>query len=157
MVTDRPTAQEASTARSVGLLVLRLMVGVVLVVHGIPKLANPAAFIHEVAGLGVPIPVVCGSLQIAGEVGLGLALLIGLMSRTAGVLVAVMMGLTWVIVHVPQGLLGKTGISGESAVLLGALPVSRSRCSAAVRTARTPCWRSCAKRADGLPVAFPVC
>jgi putative oxidoreductase len=108
-----------TTARCTGLLVLRVMVGVVLLVHGVPKLGNPGGFVKSVAGLGVPLPEVAGILQIAGEVGLGVALLIGLFSRVAGVLVAVMMGLTWVVVHAPQGLLAKTGLSGESALLLG--------------------------------------
>lgn len=105
-------------ARSTGLLVLRIMVGLTLLVHGVPKLGRPGAFIETVAGLGVPLPAVAGTLQLAGEVGLGVALLLGVLSRTAGVLTAVMMALTWAIVHAPQGLLGKSGLSGESAVLL---------------------------------------
>lgn len=111
--------RDTTTARCTGLLVLRLMVGVVLLVHGIPKLGHPGAFIQSVAGLGVPLPEVAGILQMAGEVGLGVALLAGFFSRTAGVLVAIMMALTWVVVHAPQGVLGKSGLSGESAVLLG--------------------------------------
>ncbi|WP_163508676.1 DoxX family protein [Fodinicola acaciae] len=111
--------ERSGVVRSTGLLVLRVMVGLTLLVHGIPKLGRPGAFIETVAGLGVPLPTVAGILQMAGEVGLGVALLVGVLSRVAGVLVAVMMALTWAIVHAPEGLLSKSGISGESAVLLG--------------------------------------
>ncbi len=118
LAAGRSGTQDMTTARSSGLLVVRLLAGMLLLVHGIPLLGHPAAFIQSVAALGVPLPAITGSLEIAGEIGLGLALLIGLLSRTAGVLVAVMMGLTWVIVHAPDGLLVKNGLSGESAVVL---------------------------------------
>ena len=121
MANDAPAVgvhAAATPARCTGLLVLRLMVGAVLLAHGIPKLGHPGAFIKMVASLGVPLPEVAGVLQMAGEVGLGALLLAGLLSRVAGALVAVMMGILWVVVHAPDGLLAQGGLSGETALLL---------------------------------------
>lgn len=108
------------TATSVGLLLLRLAAGALLLVHGIPKLMDPAGIQGAAAGLGVPAPDVAGWLLIGGEVGLGTLLLLGLLTRLAGALVFVQLSLVWFLVHRPDGLLVDGEVNGENALLLGA-------------------------------------
>ncbi|SFL08376.1 DoxX family protein [Geodermatophilus ruber] len=108
---------------STGLLILRLAVGLLLLEHGLPKLTDPSGFLATVEGLGVPLPQVAGWLEILGEVGLGLLILLGLLTRIAGALLAVMMGLVWITVHAPLGFVWGQGFDGEAALLLALLGV----------------------------------
>lgn len=119
------TARTATTApprgTALAALVMRLAAGAVLLVHGIPKLDGVAGVQQMAAGLGVPAPEVAGWLVVAGEVGLGVLLLLGLLTRLAGALVAVQMLLIFALVHAPDGVLTPTGLDGENAVLLAVL------------------------------------
>ena len=80
---------------SVGLLVLRLVVGIVLLVHGIQNSSDPAGHIAGAQEMGVPLAPVTGVLSLLGEVGLGALLLVGLLTRIAGALAGVLMAVTW--------------------------------------------------------------
>jgi putative oxidoreductase len=115
------TRIRASGGLSAGLLLLRVAVGCVLLEHGLPKLAHPSAFIDTVGRLGVPLHHVAGWLEILGELGLGCLVLVGLLTRVAGVLVAIMMGLVWGVVHLPHGWSPSGGFGGETALLLAVL------------------------------------
>ncbi|WP_459642877.1 DoxX family protein [Kineococcus sp. NUM-3379] len=114
----RPTTAAAAGTAATAPLVLRLVTGALLLVHGLPKLADPGAVQGMVAGLGVPLPALSAWLVIAGEIGLGALLLAGLLTRVAGALTALQMGLIFLVVHLPQGLTTPTGLNGENAVLL---------------------------------------
>ncbi|NIZ92499.1 DoxX family protein [Kineococcus rubinsiae] len=116
----RPRTARPDATSSVGLLLLRLVAGGLLLVHGVPKLSAPEQTLGAAAGLGVPVPDVAGWLLIAGEVGLGTLLVLGLLTRLAGLLVLVQMGLVWFLVHRPDGLLVEGQVNGENALLLGA-------------------------------------
>ncbi|NAZ83095.1 DoxX family membrane protein [Kineococcus sp. R8] len=114
------TATRTDGATSVGLLLLRLVAGALLLVHGIPKLSDPSGVVGAAGGLGVPAPEVAGWLLIAGEVGLGALLVLGLLTRIAGALVLVQMSLVWLLVHRPDGFLVDGQVNGENAILLAA-------------------------------------
>lgn len=116
-----PLAKVVSTATtgtgaSIGLLVFRLFAGGMMLVHGVPKLLAPGAFIDGLAKMGIPLPEVAGTLQLAGEVGLSILLIFGLGTRIAGGLMALMMLLTWLVAHASQGLIAENGLNGESAL-----------------------------------------
>src|SRR5512142_3018030 len=111
----------AGGRESIGLLILRLTVGAILVEHGIPKLMHPSSFVRVVGSLGVPLPTAAAWLELLGEVGLGLLLVLGLFTQIAGILTAVMMGLVWITVHMPKGWSSEQGVSGEFALLLAVL------------------------------------
>ncbi|WP_337061631.1 DoxX family protein [Kineococcus sp. G2] len=122
-----PTATRgaASAARtpaptSAGLLLLRLVTGALLLVHGVPKLADPAGATGTAAAVGAPFPEVAGWLVVLGEVGLGVLLLVGLLTRVAGGLLVLQMAGVWLLVHAPQGFLVEGQVNGENALLLGA-------------------------------------
>jgi len=120
----RTGARRTDAPTSVGLLLLRLVAGGSLLVHGVPKLTDPDGALSTAAGLGVPAPDVAGWLLIAGEVGLGALLVLGLLTRLAGVLVLVQMALVWALVHAPDGFLVDGQVNGENALLLGAAGVT---------------------------------
>jgi putative oxidoreductase len=118
------TRAERSALGSTGLLVLRLAAGLCLLEHGLPKLAHPSGFVHALGGLGVPLPQVSGWLEILGEVGLGLLLVLGLLTRVAGALMAIQMSLVWITVHLPKGWAWGRGFDGELALLLAVIGVT---------------------------------
>lgn len=81
----------ASQYTDFGLLFLRLFLGLIMVVHGLPKLGGPARGQMRVgmAQLGIPGPLfdLVGILEVVG----GAALILGVLTRVAAVLFALMM------------------------------------------------------------------
>ncbi|MEW1956191.1 DoxX family protein [Kineococcus sp. NPDC059986] len=114
-------ARTPSPLASTGLLVLRLVAGVLLLVHGVPKLEDPAMATGYAASLGVPAPTFLGWLMILGELGLGTLLVLGLATRVAGTLLLVQMSATWLLAHAPQGFLVDGQVNGENALLYAVL------------------------------------
>ncbi len=93
-----------------GLLLLRLGPGVVFLVHGYLKLLGGHHDLTVALFLTVNIPLAeaaawfVGALELAG----GAALLVGLLSRPAAILLAVEMAVAIVTVRLPQGFVGAT-------------------------------------------------
>ena len=116
-----PSAVHASASASAGLLLLRLAVGALLLVHGVPKLSDPGGATGMAASLGVPAPDVAGWLVVLGEVGLGSLLLLGLLTRVAGGLLVLQMAGVWLLAHAPQGFLVDGQVNGENALLFAAV------------------------------------
>ncbi len=121
MATRRNLAQP-----TVALLLLRIVGGGVLLVHGLQKLfvSTPGDLTVLVASQGLPVPGLLAWLLIIGEIVLGVLLLLGLLTRVAGGLAALMMALVWVSQHVvtlPDAVAlvgGSSGLPGENALLL---------------------------------------
>lgn len=124
MATRRTTAQP-----TVALLLLRIVGGGLLLVHGLQKLfvSTPEGFTAFVASQGLPVPGLLAWLLIIGEIVLGTLLVLGLLTRVAGALAALMMALVWVSQHavtLPDAVAlvdGSTGVPGENALLLVAV------------------------------------
>jgi putative oxidoreductase len=88
-----------------GVLPLRLVVGLVFVMHGGQKLlttglAGTAGFLGQV---GVPLPWLAAPMVIALELLGGLAVLLGLRTRIVALLLALEMLAALVTVHLPHG------------------------------------------------------
>lgn len=100
-------------------VVLRVIVGVIMLAHGWSKLNGPAgptgvaAFLGE---FGVPAPTFFGYLLTFGEVLGGLALIIGLLTRLAAVLLAVDLVGAILLVKIHVGLIAPPG-TGSGAEL----------------------------------------
>lgn len=128
--------------KNLGLLVLRLTAGTVLVAHGYPKLFGgpgkkphpliagamgsnyPAAFERSGPGfatalekMGVPYPKVAAAASGLTELGGGLALAAGLLTRPVALAVAFNMGVAVWRAHWKVGFYGQGGY--EFALLLG--------------------------------------
>jgi putative oxidoreductase len=86
-------------AGSLGLLVLRAVVGAAFVLHGWPKIQSPFNWM----GPDAPFP---GWMQLAAavaEFGGGIAIVLGALTPLAALALAITMGVAIAKVHVPQG------------------------------------------------------
>lgn len=123
------TRRSGGPSLSLALLLLRAAAGGALLVHGLQKLlvTTPGAFVAGVGAQGLPVPQLLGWLVIAGEVGLGALLLVGLVTRPAAGLAALLTGLVWLTQHLlPRGFVadGDGGVEGEPAFLLLAMTLA---------------------------------
>lgn len=91
---------ETSTATDVGLLILRLGVGLPLAfAHGTGKIPPSAGFIEGVSGMGFPAPVLFAWAAGLAELLGGLLLALGLATRPAAFFVACTMAVAFFVRH----------------------------------------------------------
>jgi len=84
---------------SVGLLLLRLVMGAAFVLHGWPKIQDPFGWM----GPEAPFPGILIALAAVAEFGGGLALIVGLLTRLASLGIISTMIVAIGMVHVPKG------------------------------------------------------
>lgn len=104
-----------------GMLPLRIVVGLVFMMHGAQKL-----FVFGLGGtadimgkLGLPLPVVCAGIVIVVELLGGLAILLGVFTRLAGALLAFEMLIAILVARLSGGFFAPYGYEFEL-TLLGA-------------------------------------
>lgn len=104
-----------------GLLVIRIVLGIVMVAHGGQKLFTfgHAGVAAGFAQMGMPAPQVAAALIIAVEFVGGLMMLAGLFTRWAGLAFAFAMLVASVQVHLPNGFFMPGGY--EFTMTLGAI------------------------------------
>ena len=95
---------ETSRRQRVGLLVLRLALGLIFVLHGWTNIAGGESFLREMlamVGWSAPDPLVwmIAALEFFG----GLALVLGLLTRGAALLLALEMVIAVALFHLRQG------------------------------------------------------
>src|SRR5262245_21137053 len=88
-----------------GIAIMRIMVGIVLMAHGLQKLlgfgvAGTAGFLGQA---GIPFPMVSAVLLIGAESLGGLALILGLFTRPAAAILAFNMAVAVFAVHLKGG------------------------------------------------------
>lgn len=98
-----------SASVSLGLLFIRLPMGIIFILHGYAKVTGPGgvkAFADYLEGVGVPVPLVSAFLAVGAELGGGVILVLGLgfLSRFAGLLLAFTMGVA-IYIHWGVGFL----------------------------------------------------
>ncbi len=117
-----PATPPTRGAVELGLLVPRVVAGVLLFIHGLQGLLAPAGRIATTAALGVPLAPIAGWLSILGEAGLGILLVAGLATRVAGALAAILMTATWIATAAARGVItDQPGITAENALLISAI------------------------------------
>jgi len=84
---------------SVGLLLLRLVMGTAFLFHGWPKIQNPFGWMPP----GSPVPGIFQALAALAEFGGGAALIVGLLTRLACLGIATNMIVALAMVHLPHG------------------------------------------------------
>ncbi len=99
------------TNRAWGLTVLRVVVGIVFAVHGGQKVFFMG--MNGVAGflgsLGIPAPAVAAVVLMAVEFLGGIALILGVVTRWAALLLAIDMLVAILLVHLKRGFFAHTG------------------------------------------------
>ena len=92
---------------SVGLLVLRVVMGAAFVLHGWGKIQNPMGWM----GPEATIPGIFQALAAVAEFGGGMALIVGLLTRLASLGITSVMVVALATVHLPMGhpFVGKPG------------------------------------------------
>ncbi|HVO21296.1 MAG TPA: DoxX family protein [Anaeromyxobacter sp.] len=108
---NAPSASSAPRA-DLALVVLRVIVGLVFAVHGFQKLFvfGFGGVIGAFGHMGVPVATVTGPLITLLELLGGLALIVGIFTRVAGLLFAVEMLVAMLLVHAKAGFFAPNGI-----------------------------------------------
>jgi putative oxidoreductase len=104
-----------------GMLPLRIVVGLVFLMHGAQKLLifGPGGTADIMGKLGLPLPLVSATVVIAVELLGGLAILLGVYARLAGALLAFEMVIAILVARVHGGFFAPYGYEFEL-TLLGA-------------------------------------
>ncbi|HEV2129785.1 MAG TPA: DoxX family protein [Longimicrobiaceae bacterium] len=116
-----------STQRlNLGLTILRTILGVVFFAHGAQKLFvyGLGGVTGAFAGMGVPLAEIAGPAVAFVEFLGGLALILGLFTRVAGLAVAGVMLGAMLLVHLPQGFFAPGGVEFVLTLFAGALAVA---------------------------------
>ena len=101
----------SSVPSSLGLFLVRVVLGVVFVAHGWQKLAvdGLAATQGAFGGMGIPLAEVAAPVAAVTELAAGVALVAGFATRVAAALLAVTAVVALVAVHLPNGFYSTTG------------------------------------------------
>jgi putative oxidoreductase len=115
-------AQRIAKVQGWGLTILRVVVGIVFLVHGSQKLflMGFGGVAGMMEGLGVPAPGLFAVIVTLVEVLGGLALILGLFTRLAAIPLAVDMLVATLTVHLPNGFSAQNGGYEFTLVLLAA-------------------------------------
>lgn len=97
--------------RDIALLVARVLLGVVLIAHGLQKFGEwtISGTAQAFGQMGVALPGIAAPVAAVIELVGGILLLVGAFSAVAGLLVALQMGVAAVIVHVGNGVFADKG------------------------------------------------
>jgi putative oxidoreductase len=89
----------AERQRNIALLLGRFLLSAIFVMSGFSKLTHFGGFADSLAGSGLPLPMLWAIAAVAAELLGGLAILVGLWTRPAALLMFVFTGFTAVIGH----------------------------------------------------------
>ena len=89
---------DVNNVASVGLLIVRLMMGAAFILHGWPKIQNPTAWLPP----NNPTPAIFQALAAVAEFGGGIALILGLLTRVAAAGLAITMAVAMFTFHFPM-------------------------------------------------------
>jgi len=133
-----------------GLFLLRAALGSVFVAHGAQKLfgfglAGTAGFLES---LGIPFPSLNAALLIATEIGGGLALIAGVYTRFASLVLAFAMLVAVAVVHWPNGYFLPNGAEFALTMMLGSLALTQMGPGRYSVDARLPATTASAHRRD---------
>jgi putative oxidoreductase len=99
-----------TTSTSIGLTVLRVVLGVVFIAHGAQKVSQGIAGVTQgFAGMGVPFPEIAAPLVAGLELVGGVLLVLGVATRVVAVLLAVDMVVAGALAHLSSGFFSQDG------------------------------------------------
>lgn len=105
MTSDARLIRLPQPIQDLGLLLARVLLGVILIAHGWQKFFDNgiAATAEGFRGMGVPLPDVAAVFAASVEFGGGILLIAGLLTQLAGLLVALNLAGAWWFVHRGHG------------------------------------------------------
>jgi putative oxidoreductase len=107
------------------LLALRVVLGIVMIYHGWPKLTDLGGTIEGFTGMGIPAPAMAAIFATVAEVLGGLLILVGAFTDIAGLMFVVDMLGAIIFVHAKNGFpAGKGGIEFPLVLLTMALAIA---------------------------------
>ena len=107
------------------LLILRVVLGIIMVYNGWPKLTNLGGTIQGFTGMGIPLPALSAVLATVAEFGGGLLLLLGVLTDIAGLLFALEMLAAIILVHAKNGFaVSEGGVEWPLALMAMALAIA---------------------------------
>lgn len=120
-------------ARDIALLVARILLGVVLIVHGLQKFGEwtIAGTAQAFAQMGVPLPGIAAPVAAVIELVGGVLILVGAFSAVTGLILALHMGAAAVIAHIANGVFVANngwelvGVIAAAALAIGAAGAGR--------------------------------
>jgi putative oxidoreductase len=112
-----------SSLPDVALLLLRLVVGVTFLLHGIQKLDDLTGIEQFFASLGIPAPELMSPLVAVTETAGGLLLIAGLATPIVGAALATDMLVAFLTAHIGNGFFVEDG-GGELVLLLGSTSIA---------------------------------
>jgi putative oxidoreductase len=104
---------------------LRLVLGIIMLYHGWPKLTDLGGTIEGFSGMGIPLPALAAVFATVAEIVGGLLILIGAFTDIAGLLFAIDMLGAIIFVHAKNGFSAANGgVEFPLALLAMALTVA---------------------------------
>ncbi len=137
-----------SAAASMGLLVLRVVVGAIFAAHGAQKIFEftiPGT-IGSFADMGVPLAEIAAPVVAFLELVGGILLILGFLTRPVGILLTIDMAVGLALVHLPAGLWVAEGgyefvaVLGVAALALALTGAGRYSIDGAALRGRAPAW-----------------
>jgi putative oxidoreductase len=107
------------------LLILRLVLGVIMIYHGWPKLMDFGGTVAGFQGMGIPLPGLAAAVALIAELVGGILMLLGVATDIAGLLFAIDMLGAIVFVHAKNGFaVAEGGVEWPLALLAMALAIA---------------------------------
>jgi putative oxidoreductase len=107
------------------LLILRVVLGIIMIYHGWPKLTNLGGTIEGFSGMGIPAPALAAVFAMVAEFFGGLLLLAGVFTDIAGLMFAIDMLGAITFVHAKNGFaVNEGGVEWPLALLAMALAIA---------------------------------
>jgi putative oxidoreductase len=107
------------------LLILRVVLGIIMMYHGWPKLTNLGGTIEGFSGMGIPVPALAAVFAMVAEFFGGLLLLLGVFTDIAGLMFAIDMLGAITFVHAKNGFaVNEGGVEWPLALMAMALAIA---------------------------------
>jgi putative oxidoreductase len=107
------------------LLLLRVMLGIVMLAHGVPKVLHFSGIVEGFGNMGIPLHALAAAWATIAEAGGGLLMLLGVLTDIAGAMFAIDMLGAIIFVHAANGFsAGKGGYEFPLMLLIVALAIA---------------------------------